>query len=79
MTNLEIKNQCRIALLENLGFTCTEDELIVDDFLLVGENEGILDEANFRVLGGKHFTYYYNFLTDTFRINSTHYSGSVVA
>lgn len=79
MMKLEIENMCRIALLEHLGFTCKEDEIIVDDFLLVGENEDILDEANFRVLGGKHFRYYYNFLTDTFIIKSNHYNGSVVA
>lgn len=79
MTNLDITNKCRMALLENLGFTCTEDELIIDDFCVVGENEDILDEANFRVQGGKHFSYYYNFLTDTFKINSRHYDGCVVA
>ena len=66
-------------MMKNLGFTCKEDELILDDFVLVGENEDILDEANFRVQGGKHFSYYCNFLTGTFRINSLHYDGTVVA
>ena len=79
MMNLEVKNKCREALLENLGFTCKEDEMSVEDFLVTGESEDILVEANFTVIGGKHFSYYYNFLTDTFRINSRHYDGSVVA
>ena len=78
MTKLDIINHCRIALLENLGFTCKEDEIIIDDFFVVGEYEDILDEVNFRVQGGKHFSYY-NFLTGTFKINSQHYDGCVVA
>lgn len=79
MMNLEVKNNCRQALLENLGFTCKEDDICVEDFLVAGELEDILVEANFTIIGGKHFSYYYNFLTDTFRINSRHYNGCVVA
>jgi len=79
MTELEIINKCRSGLLKYLGFTCKEDEIIIDDFFMVGTNDEILHDVTFRISGGKYFSYYYNVLTGVFRIDSQFYDGCVVA